>query len=62
MARMLKCPKCGKQSAYKCGGWAKDGRYYGLKCCKNCGHEGPRKYLSLEASNRLRGCVEDETI
>ena len=53
MARMLKCPRCGRQTAWLSPGWAEDGRHYSQKCC-NCGYEGRRKYMSLEASNRLR--------
>lgn len=54
MARMLKCPQCKQQSAYISGGWTKEGRHYAQKICRQCGYEGQRKYMSLEASNRLR--------
>ena len=54
MTRMLKCPLCQRQSAYKTMGWAKDGRHYSQKCCSACGYEGKRSYSSLEMSNLLR--------
>ena len=53
MARKLKCPGCGQQSAYEAGAWAADGRHYTQKRC-SCGYEGRRKYQSLEVSKRLR--------
>jgi Zn ribbon nucleic-acid-binding protein len=53
MNRMLKCPKCKQQTAYKHGGWAEDGRHYEEKQC-NCGYRGQRKYMGLEMSKILR--------
>ena len=53
MTTKWKCPRCKQQTARLTGCWAKDGRHYQQKVC-NCGYQGTKKYMSLEASNRLK--------